>query len=92
MLKRIHIILSGKVQAVSLRDFIRKEAQRLNIVGFVRNLHDGTVEVVGEGEDDKLKVFERECKRGSLLAFIKSAEVKQLEPDPQEYEVFSIRF
>ena len=50
------------------------------------------MEVVGEGEDDKLKVFERECKRGSLLAFIKSAEVKQLEPDPQGYEVFSIRF
>ncbi|MBI3034410.1 acylphosphatase [Candidatus Woesearchaeota archaeon] len=90
-MKRVSIILSGKVQGVFFRDFVRKEAEKLGIAGFVRNLQDGTVQVVGEGDEDKLNIFIRECKRGPLLAFIKGAEVK-LEKATGEFEDFSIRY
>ena len=90
-MKRVHIVLSGKVQGVSLRDYVRKEAEKRRISGFVRNLHDGTVEVVGEGDEDRLNEFIRECKRGPLLAFVKKADLKFEEPT-QEYDGFSIRF
>ncbi len=90
-MKRVHLILSGKVHEVTFRDFIRKEAEKGDITGFVRNLQDGTVEVVGEGDEDKLKIFVRECKRGPLLAFVKEAKETYSEPTG-EYDGFSIRF
>ncbi len=90
-MKRAHIIVSGKVQGVFYRDFVRKEAERLDMNGFVRNLQDGTVEIVAEGEEDKLNIFIRECKRGSLLAFVKNAEIRHEEPTG-EFEGFGIRF
>ncbi|MBI2142378.1 acylphosphatase [Candidatus Woesearchaeota archaeon] len=90
-MKRAHIIVSGKVQGVFYRDFVRKEADKFGISGFVRNLQDGTVEIVAEGEEDKLNIFMRECKRGSLLAFVKNAEINYEEPTG-EFEGFGIRF
>ncbi|MBI2574928.1 acylphosphatase, partial [Candidatus Woesearchaeota archaeon] len=80
-----------KVQGVFYRDFVRKEADKFGISGFVRNLQDGTVEIVAEGEEDKLNIFIRECKRGSLLAFVKNAEIKYEQPTG-EFEGFGIRF
>ncbi|MBI3051665.1 acylphosphatase [Candidatus Woesearchaeota archaeon] len=91
-MKRVYMIISGKVQGVFYRDFARKEAEKYGIVGFVRNLHDGTVEVLAEGDDDKLKRFILECKRGPLLAFIKDAKITEQQPNPGEYEDFSIRY
>ena len=90
-MKRTHIIVSGKVQGVFYRDFARKNAEKLGISGFVRNLPDGTVEVVGEGEEDKLNLFVRECKRGSLTSFVKNADVK-FEKPTGEFDGFEIRF
>jgi len=90
-MKRIHLIVHGKVQGVFYRDFVRKAAEKLGVKGFVRNLRNGTVEVVAEGEDDKLNTFIRECKRGSLLAFVKNAEIKE-EPTTGEFEDFEIRY
>lgn len=89
--KRVHIMVAGKVQGVFYRDFVRKEADKAGITGFVRNLQDGTVEIVAEGEEDNLNIFVRECKRGSLLAFVKSADIKYESPTG-EFDGFSIRF
>ena len=90
-MEQVSIILSGKVQGVFFRDFARKEAEKLGVTGFVKNLQDGTVQVVAEGEEDKLNLFIRECKRGSLLSFVKNADVKFSKPTG-EFEGFSIRY
>ncbi len=91
-MKRFHLIISGKVQGVFFRDFIRKAAEKYRISGFVRNLQDGTVEVVAEGDDsEKMNLFIRECKRGSLTSFVKNAEIKEEKPTG-EFEGFEIRF
>ncbi|WP_054842290.1 acylphosphatase [Vulcanisaeta distributa] len=52
-MKRVHVLVKGLVQGVGFRAFVRRNAKRLGVKGFVRNLPDGfTVEIVAEGPDD----------------------------------------
>ncbi len=90
-MKRVHIIVSGKVQGVFYRDFAKREAERLNIKGFVRNTNDGTVEVVAEGDDDNIKDFIKACKKGSFASFVKDVDIKEEKPT-KEFEDFEVRF
>ena len=57
--KRVHIFVSGLVQGVFFRDSTRQKAQELGITGWVRNLIDGRVEIVAEGEKGKGEKWER---------------------------------
>ena len=52
---RAHLIISGYVQGVFFRSFVRSEIRLLNITGWVRNLPSGQVEAVFEGEKDDVK-------------------------------------
>lgn len=90
-MKRIHLIIHGRVQGVFFRDYVRKEADKLGAVGFVRNLPDGTVEVIAEGAEDKLKKLSDACKRGSFLAKVEKVEEKT-EAATNEFEEFEMRF
>lgn len=56
-LKRVHVFVSGKVQGVSFRWYTREYAQRWDLAGWVRNLPDGRVEVLAEGEEDGLRAL-----------------------------------
>jgi len=51
---RIHALISGLVQGVFFRSETRRIAKSLNIKGWVKNLPDGRVEVMAEGEKDKI--------------------------------------
>ena len=53
----IHIFIKGRVQGVSFRYFTLKQAQELNIVGWVRNKPNGSVEVVAQGDKTNLELF-----------------------------------
>ncbi|MCS7249693.1 MAG: acylphosphatase [candidate division WOR-3 bacterium] len=89
MKKRVHIFVSGLVQGVFYRDFTRKQAKRFNILGWVRNLLDGRVEVVAEGEEENIKKFIEELKKGPPAARVESIEVKEEEPT-LEFDDFEI--
>ncbi len=52
--KRLHAIVTGMVQGVSFRAYTQRQAVRLGLTGWVRNLPDGSVEVLAEGEADRL--------------------------------------
>jgi len=52
---RLHALVSGRVQGVFYRMFVLQEAQKLRLAGRARNLADGRVEVVAEGEAESLK-------------------------------------
>ncbi|MDI6639363.1 MAG: acylphosphatase, partial [Methanocellales archaeon] len=54
MKSRVHAFVSGRVQGVFFRSFTRSEATSLGIHGWVRNLRDGRVEVLAEGEKSAL--------------------------------------
>ena len=51
----VQAIVHGRVQGVFFRDFVSRQARKLDLTGYVCNLYDGTVEVVAEGERKKLE-------------------------------------
>jgi acylphosphatase len=65
MRRRAHVFVSGRVQGVCYRMYACEEAERLGITGWVRNLHDGKVEIVAEGEEASLDKFVEWCRLGS---------------------------
>lgn len=67
-------IVRGRVQGVGFRWFVGREAKRLGLGGFVRNLPDGTVEVVSQGADDHLDALERALGRGPSMAHVEAVE------------------
>lgn len=69
-LKRLHAIVHGQVQGVSFRYYATLKANELHIVGWVRNLSDGSVEVVAEGTGDALEQFENWLHEGSPHATV----------------------
>uniref|UniRef100_A0A7V3ZUP9 acylphosphatase n=1 Tax=candidate division WOR-3 bacterium TaxID=2052148 RepID=A0A7V3ZUP9_UNCW3 len=89
MKKRVHIFVSGKVQGVFYRDFTKRQAKRLNICGWVRNLLDGRVEVVAEGEEEDLKKFIEELKKGPPAARVIDIKIDWQEPT-FEFDDFEI--
>jgi len=73
----IHGIVSGKVQNVGFRRFVQKTAQKLNLTGWVRNLDDGKVELVGVGPKQKIDFFVDTVKKGTILSRIDSVLISE---------------
>jgi acylphosphatase len=75
MKARALILVSGRVQGVFFRDHTRTWAGSLGITGWVRNLGDGRVEVLAEGEKDKLESLIERLKAGPPLAMVEGVDV-----------------
>lgn len=60
----LHCIISGRVQGIGYRDFVKNLAQELSLKGFVANLPDGSVEVLAQGELSVLKIFATHLMKG----------------------------
>ncbi len=85
------ILISGKVQHVYYRKSVSQALMRLGVQGYVRNLSDGTVEVVAriyEDDYEKVLVLLRE---GSPLSEVSDITVEVLEEDDILYDGFEIR-
>ncbi len=75
-----HIVVYGDVQGVGFRYFVQRAANRLGITGNVQNCPDSTVEIVAEGELDRLADFVREVQRGPRLARVDRLEIEDIPP------------
>ena len=73
-MKTYKIYISGTVQGVSFRQFIKEQADKIGVRGYVRNLEDGRVEIFAEGIDEKVNKFLEICKVGYPFAKIKNVE------------------
>ena len=76
MRKRVELKIHGKVQGVFFREISRLEAEKLKLVGFVRNEPDGTVKIVAEGEDKDLNRMIEWCKYGPDNAEVEKVDVE----------------
>jgi acylphosphatase len=88
-MKQVHVYISGSVQGVSFRYFVKINAQKFGITGWVRNTEDGGVEAVFKGSKENIEQMIALCKKGPMLA-----EVKHLGFDWEEadnFEDFTIR-
>jgi acylphosphatase len=88
---RVHIFVSGRVQRVFFRDSTRRKAKELGLLGWVRNLSDGRVEIVAEGEKDDLEKLVQWAKKGSFLARVDKIEIKWKEYKG-EFKDFEIKY
>ena len=86
---RAHIYVSGRVQGVFFRWHTKEEADKHGVKGWVRNLPDGRVEALLEGEKEAVEAVIEFCRRGPPLARVEKVEV-QWEPYKGEYEKFRI--
>jgi acylphosphatase len=76
MRKEIRAIIRGRVQMVMYRDFAQRKAIGLALTGTVKNLADGTVEVVAQGEEKDLEAYIKKLNRGSLFSHVESVEAE----------------
>lgn len=89
--KRIHIFVSGRVQGVFYRLFVKKAAANLKIKGWVKNLGDGRVEIVAEGEEHSISQFAAECNKGPIIAHIDDVDMRYETP-MNKFKDFSITY
>lgn len=64
----VHVYIEGRVQGVWFRGWTEKQASRLGLSGWVRNLRDGRVEAVFAGDADKVDTMLALCRKGPPMA------------------------
>lgn len=75
MPKRIHVLISGRVQGVCFRGETKRMADSLGITGWVKNTRDGRVEAVFEGEESAITSILEWCRKGPPLARVTHLDV-----------------
>jgi len=88
MKKSVRLYIDGTVQSVFFRMFVKENAERYNVKGFVRNLENGKVEVFLEGDNENVDKVVELCKKGPKHAQIRNVQIK-LEKF-QDFKVFKV--
>ena len=89
-MQRAHLIVHGLVQGVFFRANAKKAAETLGLKCYARNMADGSVKVVAEGPENKIKEMVEFCKKGSGAARVDKVDV-HIEEARNEFEGFEVR-
>lgn len=89
-MKCTHIIVSGRVQGVFFRANVRNKAYELDLKGYAKNLENGSVEVVAQGNGEKINELIEYIEKGPGIAKVINVQVKHKEPE--NFEDFGIRY
>ncbi len=85
----LHILIRGKVQMVLFRYSMKQEADNLNITGWVKNMPNGQVEAVIQGEEKAVNKLLEWCQNGPSAAIVDDVQVANIEE--KEFTSFMIR-
>ena len=88
-MERVHVFYSGRVQGIGFRYACRSLAQGFSVTGYVRNLQDGRVELIAEGERGELEGFLGEIQESHLKPFIHQSTI-DWQPATGEWRDFHI--
>jgi acylphosphatase len=88
---RVHVLVEGRVQGVFFRYETRKQARERDVTGWVKNLYDGRVEAVFEGEEEDVGQVVNWCSIGPPGAWVKRVETRK-ENYQEEFKEFSIAY
>lgn len=88
---RVRYLVSGLVQGVGFRMFVYRRASSSGLRGYCRNLPDGRVEVVAEGDEPELSTLEADLRRGPRLASVSSVEKAEILDEMTAYKSFEIK-
>ena len=89
--KQIHIFVTGRVQGVFFRQSTKVMAIKNNAKGWVRNLDDGRVEIVAQGETQDIDNLAHWCKTGPANSRVDEFELSE-ENISDEFENFEVRY
>lgn len=89
-MKCIHLIVSGRVQGVFFRDNTRRKALELGLKGYAKNLPDGDVEVVAQGDERKIHELTEFIKKGPGISKVENVQIKHKELE--NFEKFEIKY
>lgn len=85
---RYHVLVSGKVQGVGYRSSVLQVAKCLNLNGWVKNLSDGRVEAIFEGNINCIEQMISWCRQGNTMAVVEDIVVKEEMPEGlQKFEI-----
>ena len=73
---RLHAVITGQVQGVGFRFFIRRNANQLGLTGWVRNRADTAVEIVAEGNGQDLQEFVTKLRAGPQMSWVQDVAVQ----------------
>lgn len=85
-----HIFISGYVQGIGFRQFIKKNADKLDLKGWVSNTFDNRVEAQFFGSKESIEKILELCRKGPFLSEVKNVEVKWLADGQNDFEDFKI--
>ncbi|MBI4021624.1 MAG: acylphosphatase [Candidatus Aenigmarchaeota archaeon] len=87
---RAQILISGRVQGVFFRSWLRNHSKIRNLTGYARNTEDGSLEAVLEGQKEAIQEIIDRCHDGPGTASVTEVKVEWLEPT-KSFESFEIR-
>lgn len=89
-MRRCRIYVSGYVQGIGFRSFTKKRATEISLSGFARNLPDGRVEIIVEGDESKINQFVERLKEGPWGSRVEKTEIRWEKPTT-EFRGFEIK-
>ena len=90
-MQRVHIIVKGIVQGVFFRENTKNIAKKLGLKGYAKNLSDGTVEVIAEGNKKELEELIEFCKVGPSSARVDDINIEFDNPK-NEFKEFQVKY
>ena len=90
-MKQIHVFVTGRVQGVFFRQSTRVMAIKNNVNGWVRNLDDGRVEIVAQGQEQNIDNLSNWCRTGPANSRVDEFELKE-ESILEKFENFEVRY
>ena len=85
-------VVTGLVQGVGYRNFVEHLAGKINVQGYVRNRHDGSVEVLGMGSPEELQKLRRGLEKGPMMAHVSGVSEEAIPVEPRYLGDFTIEF
>lgn len=89
-MKVAHVYISGFVQGVGYRQFVKKNAKKLGINGWVKNLPDGRVEAIFQGAKEGIEKMIEFCKKGPFLSEVEEVQVEWEESEKGTFKTFEV--
>jgi acylphosphatase len=91
MMKQLNIRITGRVQGIGYRHFAVRSAREFDIRGSVRNMPDGSVQVIALGEEDNLAGFIEKLRKGPTFSLVRDLQIEEL-ATTKDYEDFHVEY
>jgi len=75
MPNRVHLLIEGEVQGVGFRAFVKRKAEQKQVTGSVKNLENGKVEIIMQGNEEDINSMIETCKKGPPWARVSNVNV-----------------